>query len=239
MSKALATLPASDADLHAARFLAMHNAATARGMEFKLLAYFAGLEIIALKDAYIAEHGETRGGGKKEKSPGETFLTLKDWMQEKTGVSKATAYRYTAHYEGIAAAHPEAAAKLNAYYQKQVAALAIGDGSGSSSAALALLSPDAGKLPAKAIEELTAAPDVWGLHELFAEDDTDDDTDESDDDDTKGRKLSPLVKFWAKELCARLKADEFLRLPKQHLRRIKGELEAAAARADAALKGKA
>ena len=233
MSKqALATLPASEADLHAARALAIHHAAKVRGMEFKLLAYYAGLELKCLKDAHAAEFGETRG----KKSHDGTFMTLEAFMRSKTGLPKTTLYRYLGHYDGLVSEHAETAAKLNAHYQKAVEGLALGEGG----AALALASPEAGgKLSAKLLQEFAASADGWGLAEIFNEEpDAEEDEDgDGDDDDDKPARVNPTVKFF-RDFMQRVKAGEFERLPKATLRQLAASAEQVAKQAKAILEGK-
>lgn len=243
MSK-LATLPATPAALHAARFQAMHRAAGVRGMEFKLLAYFAGFEFTCLRDLHAAEHGETRGrkkGGAENDSHART-IPFVEFLRQHVQCSTATAYRYRDHYDAIATAHPEVAKKLNEYYEKAVAAAALENGKGdeAAGAALALASPEACKLPAKALHAILEQADAWGLEQLFLPDaDASDESDASDDDETGGRKLSPLVKFWAQGVFKRIKGDEYLRLPRPQLRTAKQLFEEAAKKINAELEVKA
>lgn len=243
MSKQLTTLPATPAALHAARFQAMHRAAGVRGMEFKLLAFFAGYEFTCLRDLHAAEHGETRGRKKAETENDSHARTIPfvDFLRQHVQCSVATAYRYRDHYDAIITAHPEAAKKLNDYYEKAVAAAALENGKAedAAGAALTLASPEACKLPAKALQGILEQADAWGLEQLFLPEasEASDATDE-DEDGTAGRKLSPLVKFYASTLFPRLKGDDFLRLPKPQLRAAAALFEEAAKKAKAALEGK-
>jgi hypothetical protein len=243
MSSKLVTIPASDAAVHAARFQAMHRAAGVRGMEFKLLAYFAGYEVRCLRDLHQAEHGETRGRKKAVEGNKcqEATIPLTEFLRQQTACSLRSAYRYQDHYDSVFTSHPEAAAKLNAYYEKAVAAAALehGKGEDAAGAALALASPEACKLPAKALQGILEQADAWGLEQLFtAEEDAEEGSEEDDEEDGKGRKLSPLVKFYAKQLFPRLKGDDFLRLPKPQLRALATVFEEVVKKAKEALEGK-
>lgn len=240
-SETLATVPASPSDLHVARFKIMHRAAGARGMEFKMLAYFAGYELVCLRDAYKAEHGETRGrkktGGEEENSH-ERILPLTDFIRTRAGCSTATAYRYMEHYEGIATAKPDIAAKLNAHYEKTVAGATLPDATGGAVQSLATL--EACKLSAQALRELMENPDAWGLEGLFEEPEEEEQDAGGDDDNGDGGsvRIPAHVKFF-KEWHARVKGGEFLRLPKPQMRQARAAAEKLAQDLKDALEGKA
>lgn len=207
-----------------ARFSYCHKLAQVRGLQFKLSAYFAGMEVQTLAEL----HGVSQGKGKD----GEPWGA---YVQRMLNIPYSTAQRYRAHYQSIASEHGGIAIKLNNHWLRIT--------SGEECAALISGGDDkahAVDLPAKALQSICDHADEWGLHALFAKperDVTPDDGDDGDDTENARARRKALVMFWNDQVLRRMAADEYLRLPKAQLAAFATRAEEAAKKAREALAG--
>lgn len=219
MSNTLSTNPA--AALHITRFQSLHAIAQARGIEFKLAAFFAGLEVKALADL----HGVSQGKAADHGEPWAAFV------EASLGVPYRTAHRYRRHFEDTAAAHVEIAKRLNAHWQTMTAkgTKALPENSGSSLA---------GKLTPANLQEFCENPDAWNLHELFEKpSDEKDVTPEEGASEGAKQRRKELLKFYAQAM-KRVQSTEFLKLPKPQLQAFAEVMGEAVKKANAALVAK-
>jgi hypothetical protein len=217
MKNELSTNPA--AALHVSRFHSLHAMAQARGIEFKLAAFFAGLEVSAL----AALHGVSQG---KAADNGETWAAF---VEASLGVPYRTAHRYRRHFESTAAAHMEIAKKLNQHWQAMTdkGAKALPENGGESLA---------GKLTPANLKTFCENADEWGLHELFEK--ATDEKDVTPEGGGGGKKSrAEIVKFYTQAL-KRVQSNEFTRLPVPQLQAFAEVMGAAVKKANALLAAK-
>lgn len=204
-----------------ARFAFCHRLAQTRGLQFKLAAYFAGLEVATLSDLHEVSQGKAAKNGEAWGA----------FVPRALGIPYSTAMRYKAHYSSMATEHAAIAKKLNSHWLK------LTDGTGTAKL-LTSGGEDAvnADLTATALQDMCDHADEWGLHEIFAKPAKETDTggDDDDDEETKRRK-NPLVDFYARQLMQRFASQEYLRLPKAQLATFATRAEEAAKKAREAL----
>ena len=232
MSKAIIKTPATKLAVESpeaqavARFAFCHRLAQVRGLQFKLAAYFAGMEIQTLASL----HDVSQGKGAKNGEPWGSYV------QRVLGIPYSTAQRYRAQYNSVATEHAKLASKLNDHWLKitsgKDAAKLLQSGD---EAALAV------ELPASALQAICDHADEWGLNEIFLKPAAERDvTPEDEEDSGEGAKKrrAALQEFWNNQVLRRMATDEFLRLPKAQLETFATRAEEAAKKARAALAGK-
>lgn len=207
-----------------ARFSYCHKLAQVRGLQFKISAYFAGMEVHTLAELHGVSQGKAKEGGEP----------WGEYVVRVLGIPYSTAQRYRSHYQSIASQHGGIAIKLNNHWLKLT--------SGSESAAMLSDGDEqahAVSLPENALQTICEHADEWGLSEIFAKPQRDvtpegEGGGDNGSDSAKARKKA-LLSFWADQVLRRMAQDEYLRLPKAQLAAFATRAEEAAKKAREAL----
>lgn len=185
-----------------------HSQAQLTGWKFKLFAFFAGLELKALKQELGVSQGATS----------ETVSEVGGWdayVEKHCGFTARTARNYAHCYENICQAVPNLANRLIKAAQAQ-----LQDGQGNLLPERSTLQPEeALKLVSeKDLAAFAQAADEWSLHELYAKPEKSAGANAAlakSKADLEKRQLA--FDFWVStkgDFNKRLEAKSYLRLPK-------------------------
>lgn len=244
-----------DLAIHCGLVRSLHSGIQGTVIQLKLRMYFIGLEMTALKSAFEEKYGETRGGGKAS----EDAPLFEDWIEERLGLTRSTAYRYRKFFSRLAEheAHAETVKRLNEWWLSRRGALAASAKEEDASAEPKKLKPTKGKgttqsaalvIAAKAelqdwnnllatdLQALLDADDDWGLHDLFAKPIKETLTPEPEAEWEPPSDKARLIAFWHDQLGRKLSSNEFLKLPKAQREALATWLEEAAEKIKATLK---
>ena len=212
-TKALATPQVQEC---AARFHAWQGFAKQGATALKLAQYFAGLEVHELYALHHELHGETRGGDG-------TAMTLSEFIEHHLTVTDRTARKYRNWFLSVSAPAENAklVKRLNDWWKDhQTAPLPEN----------ATKARDAKPLPAiPAVDQadfqaILAAPDEWGLSELF---EAPAKAAKEPEENAAQAPKNSIVHYWINQFIPRLSKRDFLQLPKATRERLATEMETA------------
>lgn len=221
--------PPSAIEDHVARFKLFNAALCKSALELKLAQYFAGLEVNALYDLHLEQHGGAQPGRRSDLAQA-ARQSLEEFLEQHLDVTARTARKYRALFLSITSTSPALADRLTGWWRSK---LALPSGKTSPTALQTLC-----KEHADALHELATAADEFGLHELFLKPERDVTPPRGSDVPPPDAKLDALVKFWMESVTRRLENEELHRLPPTVLEAVVAKMEAATQRAREVLASK-
>lgn len=205
------------------RIRSWHNISRDQAWKLKLIVFFAGMEIQALK----AELGITAGNPEKVKSETVSELTngkCRTWdelVELHCGMTQRTALNYVTAYENICREAPGFVEAVLKVAEPRITGV---------KQPLALPDPNAAiaKIPEEELEKFREAMDPWSLRELYirpmkpAQAQI---VEELEKAKAAKRDVQTYLKFWFDELDTNIKNRSYLRLPKPQREMLLNTLE--------------
>lgn len=220
------------------RIRSWHNVSREQAWQLKLIVFFAGMEIQALKDDLgVTERQRTDIDGTAETVSAVTngkATTWEELVELECGMTYRTAQNYVTAYHNICAAAPSFAEAI-----LKVAAPRL-DGK---KACLALPDPGAviAKIPEEELEKFRDATDPWSLREIYARPMKAAQAqivEEIEKAKSKQREVQGFLKFWFDELESNVKRHTYLRLPRKQRELLLNTLEITVSEIKESLKSK-
>ena len=210
------------------RIRSWHNVSREQAWKLKLIVFFAGMEIQALKD----DLGVTQGSRSDLSATSETVSEVEKYSKGKAttweelvelecGMTARTANNYVTAYHNICAAAPTFAEAILKHAAPRL------DGM---KKPLALPDPGAAiaAIPEEELEKFRDATDPYNLREIYARPMKPAQAqilEELEKDKSKKREIQGFLKFWFDELESNVKSHSHLRLPRKQRELLLNTLE--------------